>query len=98
MRLFRRTPKPAPEPIDPAAVIAGLRTFADDLEAGDSWALDCISPRGDMPAYAIEWAEYPTSFMRQARIAYFGKPGPGEIPDADWDRLVEEFEARQSTS
>jgi hypothetical protein len=73
-------------------VAAGLRAFADDLDAGDSFALDCIGPRGEMPHFEDEWADYPTSYMRQVRIAYFGQPGPGEIPadveDELWRRVT----------
>lgn len=96
LRLFRKTPQPQPQPqppaVDVAAVIAGLRTFADDLEAGDSFALDCIGPHGEMPVTAAGWAAYPTWLCRRVRIAYFGQPGPGEIPadieDELWERVA----------
>lgn len=89
-RPFRKTPKPQPPAVDPAAVAAGLRAFADDLEAGDSFALESLTPRGEMPHTGHEWAEYPTSYMRQVRTAYLGQPGPGEVPDEFYDRFDEE--------
>lgn len=92
LRLLRKTPKPQPTPVDPAAVAAGLRTFAADLEAGDTFALDCIGPRGELPHTPEGWAAYPTWSIRRVRIAHFGKPGPGEIPaDVEeqlWERLA----------
>lgn len=60
IRIFRKTPQPQPAPVDPAAFAAGLRAFADDVEAGNSFALDCISPRGELPTMPEEWASYPT--------------------------------------
>lgn len=56
---LQRKPKPAPKPIAPEAVAAGLRAFADDLDAGDAFALDCIAPNGEMPSEADGWAGYP---------------------------------------
>ncbi|MFI6856519.1 hypothetical protein [Streptomyces sp. NPDC050416] len=93
-RRFRRTPQPQPPAVDPAAFAAGLRAFADDVEAGDSFALDCIGPRGELPHTPEGWAAYPTWMIRRVRIAYFGQPSPGEIPpaieDQLWDRLATE--------
>lgn len=66
LRLFRKTPQPQSEPVDQAAVIAGLRTFADDVEAGNSFALDCISDRGELPVTPEEWAAYPMWLGRAA--------------------------------
>lgn len=90
--MFRKKPKPQPAPVDPAAVAAGLRTFAQDIEAGDTFALDCLGPGAELPAAPEEWAAYPTWSIRRVRIAYFGKPGPGEIPaDVEaqlWERLA----------
>lgn len=96
-RLFRQTPKPQPAPVDPASVAAGLRAFAADLDAGDSFALDCIGPRGEMPSTPEEWAAYPTWMARRVRIAYFGKPGPGEIPSAVEDELWERLAPEAAT-
>lgn len=55
---IRRAPRPVAKPTDRAAIVAGLRAFADDLEAGDDYAVDCISPGGEMPL-DHEWADYP---------------------------------------
>lgn len=62
-----RKPKPAPKPIAPEAVAAGLRAFADDLDAGDVFALDCVAPNGEMPSEADGWAGYP-EFARWLRM------------------------------
>jgi hypothetical protein len=90
MRLLKRTPRPQPAPVDPAAVAEGLRTFAADLTAGDALARDMVDGRAEMPFTPAEWAAYPALGIRRARIAYFGEPGPGEIPAADLDRLLDE--------
>ncbi|MFK0120792.1 hypothetical protein [Streptomyces sp. NPDC090994] len=78
--------RPQPQPTTPApdvtAVAAGLRAFADDLDAGDAWALECLGETGELPHDAREWAEYPHDLVRRIRIAYLGRPGPGEVPDA----------------
>lgn len=56
---LRRKPKPEPKPIAPEAVAAGLRAFADHIDAGDGFALECIAPNGEMPFGAEDWAGYP---------------------------------------
>lgn len=78
--MFRKKTRPQPSAVDPAAVAAGLRAFAHDLDAGDTFALDCLGSRADMPSTAEGWAAYPAMLIRRVRIAHFGKPGPGEIP------------------
>jgi hypothetical protein len=94
LRLFRKTPNPPPRAIDPATFAAGLRAFANDIDAGDSFALDCIGPRGELPSTPEEWAAYPAWSVRRVRIAYFGQPGPGEIPSdveaALWEQMTAE--------
>ena len=82
-----RKPRPARKSVDPAKVAEGLRVFADDLEVGDSFALDCIGDRGEMPFTTDEWAEYPTCYVRRVRIAYLGKTGPGDVPDEVFDLM-----------
>ena len=97
MRLLRRKTPPAPVTVTPEAVVIGLRAFAADLEAGDTFALDSLGPRGEMPWSAEEWADYPTSYVRRVRIAHLGKPGPGEVPGEVFDRFDAEMAAsRQS--
>jgi hypothetical protein len=91
----RRAPKPQPAPVDPGKVAAGLRAFADDLDAGDTFALESLTPRGEMPHSEHEWAAYPTSYVRRARIAHLGKPGPGYVPDEAFDWLDAEIEAER---
>jgi hypothetical protein len=93
VRLLRRKPRPAPVTVAPEAVVIGLRTFAADLEAGDTFALDCLGPRAEMPWGAEEWADYPSSYVRRVRIAHLGKPGPGEVPDEAFDRFDAEMAA-----
>ncbi|MCX4592363.1 hypothetical protein OG819_22300 [Streptomyces sp. NBC_01549] len=95
-RRFRKTPNPQPQAVDPATFAAGLRAFADDIDAGDTFALDCIGPRGELPSTPGQWAAYPTSAGRQVRIAYFGQPGPGEIPAAIEDQLWEQLAAARA--
>lgn len=58
---FFRTRKPKPVPPQPSvdAVAAGLLAFATDLLAGRPYAVDAISPTGEMPMDAAEWAAYP---------------------------------------
>ncbi|NYV73143.1 hypothetical protein [Streptomyces sp. UH6] len=46
-------------PADPAAVAKGLRTFADDLDAGLPYALSRLDPMdGEIPSW-WQWASYP---------------------------------------
>jgi hypothetical protein len=68
-----------------------MRTFAADLLAGDTDALDCLTGQGELPLLPEDWATYPTSLGRRARIAYFGTTGPGDIPAADYERLLQEL-------
>lgn len=89
--LFRREPRQPEPPVSAAAVAAGLRAFAADLDAGDTDALDCLTGQGELPLLPEDWADYPNSLGRRARIAYFGKTGPGDIPAADHDRLLREL-------
>jgi hypothetical protein len=96
-----RKPRQAPQPktIDPATVAAGLRAFADDLTAGDTFALEALTDHGELPFTADEWAAYPTCYIRRVRIAYLGKTGPGDVPDHVFDRLDEEiFGSRTRTA
>lgn len=94
MRLFNRTPQSKPAPADPAAVTAGMRTFLADLAAGDNLALEMLDDHSEMlPVSSREWAAYPDGLIRRARIAYLGKPGPGEVPDTDLARLMDELAA-----
>lgn len=86
---FRKN-RPVRIAVDPAAVAEGLRVFAADLEAGDSFALEALTDRGELPTTAEEWADYPASYVRQVRITYFGKTGPGEVPDEFYDRFDQE--------
>lgn len=76
--MFRRnrTPKPVPTPVDPAALTLGLRILADDIAAGDEGFLPLFEEGTDDDVIAA----YPTSYWRKHRIAYLGKPGPGEVP------------------
>lgn len=96
-RLFRKTPNPQPQAVDPAAFAAGLRAFADDIDAGDTFALDCIGPQGELPSTSEQWATYPTWSVRRVRIAHFGQPGPGEIPIGIEDELWERLHAEPTT-
>lgn len=70
MKIFRRTTKPAPKPVDPAAVAAGLRAYADDLEAGLPLAVELAThPYGEMPVDGHAWAAYTTDPYRLERLA-----------------------------
>jgi len=88
VKLFHRTPKAELESVDHSAVAEGLRVLAADLEAGDDWAKDCIRYVHELSDRDL--ADYPTSDQRRIRIAYFGQPGPGDVPDADYHRLLRE--------
>ncbi|MGY1583859.1 hypothetical protein [Streptomyces sp. MN13] len=90
-RLFNRHSH-QPEPtLCAAAVAEGMQVFAADLLAGDTDALDCLAGRAELPSRPKDWADYPNSLGRRARIAYFGQTGPGAIPAADYDRLLHEL-------
>lgn len=47
-----------PKPVDMAAVIAGIRRFADDLEAGKALAVEALKI-GELPMAPEYWAAYP---------------------------------------
>lgn len=44
----------------------------------------------------MEIADYPTSLSRQIRITYFGRPGPGDVPGAEYDRLANQLTLRST--
>ncbi|WP_186779918.1 hypothetical protein [Streptomyces salinarius] len=88
MKLFHRTPKAEPKPVDHTAVAEGLRALAADLDAGDDWAATCITYLHELSDQDL--ADYPTGTQRRIRIAYFGQPCPGDVPDADYHRLLRE--------
>jgi len=70
VKLFRRPPKPAPKPVDPAAVAVGLRAYAADLEAGLPLAVELAThPYGEMPVDGRAWAAYPADPYRLERLA-----------------------------
>ncbi|GAA5216933.1 hypothetical protein [Streptomyces thinghirensis] len=89
MKLFHHTPKAEPKPVDHTAVAEGLRVLAADLDAGDDWAKDCIRYVHELSDQDL--ADYPTSTQRRIRIAHFGQPGPGDVPDADYHRLLHQM-------
>jgi len=55
---FTRKPRTEPAPVDRAALAAALRAFADDLEVDDSYAVDCTTPRGEMPLGVEGWLQH----------------------------------------
>lgn len=84
---------------DTRSLVLGLRILADDLAAADSGAVDFIVDGfvGDE-----DIADYPTDPARRTRIAFLGKPGPGEVPagfepPADY-RIPAEYLAPKTTA
>lgn len=68
MKLFSRKSRPQPAPVDPAAVAAGLRAFAADLECGFPLAVEMAGPQGELPMDSAEWAAYPSDDYRLERL------------------------------